>query len=565
MKLVVLDGPQRGSVTELSNAAYIVGRKREADVCLKGDGLISRYHCQLTREDDGWRVEDLGSGNGTFLDGEPVDEASPVEPGMLLRVGGTRLAVVEDDDSPEEILRRADAALPSGRRGGTWTREPMTGEGPQVRVVEEGQRHIAIDQTFDPRDARSLPEGLDEQTMHALRTRLSVFQDVAEAVAGKLDRRQLFEAVLDAILSVVDAQRGFVLAVDEHAKKLRSLVVRTTGRESELVLSRTLLGKAVRERMALLVHDAQSDENLSVADSIKISDIRSAIAVPLIDQDRVAALIYLDTSRIGSFTTQDLQLVSAVANQAALAVQNARLYSELRKAYEELENAQDSMIQNEKLSIIGTLAASIAHDIGNVLTPISGISKIVMRNPEIDDKLKVAFERQMQRLKALTQQLLSFSKPTPPELVPTDVNAQVEDSLKLVQTELRHEEVRIVTEFGEDLPKVGADSGRLDQVLINLAINAAHAMEKDGGGTLTVRTRAKGGDVLIEIADTGCGIPPEKLRVIFEPFFSTKGKKGTGLGLFSAKRIVEEEHRGRLEVASTVGEGTTFTLRLPAL
>jgi signal transduction histidine kinase/pSer/pThr/pTyr-binding forkhead associated (FHA) protein len=581
VKLVVLDGPLRGTAHDLDKSSHILGRKSEADLCLKGDGLISRFHCQLTAEDDGtWRLEDLGSGNGTFVGEEQVDEPRPLEPGEVLKVGGTHVAFVDDSVSAERALagferssggRLGTAAIAderkAHRREKTWTRSHQKAETTDVRVVEEeasGTR-ILIDGTYDPRDARALPEGHDAETLDRLRTRLSVFQDVAEAIAGKLRRRQLYEAVLEAVLKVVDAQRGFVLEVDEKAKKLRGVVVRAEGRADELVLSRTLLGKAVGERVALLVHDAQTDESLSAVDSIVRSAIRSAMAVPLIDQDEVVALIYLDTTRIGAFTQEDLELVSSVANQAALAVANARLYGQLRRAYEELESAHDSMLQNEKLSIIGTLAASIAHDIGNVLTPISGISKIVMRNPEIDERLKGAFDRQMQRLKALTRQLLSFSKPKPPELVPVEVNAQVEDSLNLVRTELRHDSVEVDLELAEDLPRVAAEASRLDQVFINLAINATHAMEKGGGGRLTVRTRREGDEVLVEFADTGCGIPEDRLKVIFEPFFTTKGSKGTGMGLFSCKRIVEEEHGGRLEVRSKLDEGTTFTIRLPAL
>lgn len=570
MKLVVLDGPLQGTVHELDKTAHIVGRKREADLSLKGDGLISRFHCQLTLEDGHWTVEDLGSGNGTYLGNQLIEQAERLEARDVLRIGGTHVAFVADDAVPEVVLETlgpGGAESRPARRQETWTRRHPVHESTDVRVCEDGEggSAIAIDGTFDPREATVLPKGADEETVLQLRTRLSVFQEVAEAVAGKLDRVQLYEAVLEALLSVIKAQRGFVLEVDESAKKLKAVVVRAGSKSKELVISRTLLGKAVRERVALLVHDAQTDSQLSQVDSIVLSAIHSAMVVPLIDQDKVVALIYLDTMKIGAFLPTDLELVSAVANQAALAVANARLYGELRKTYEDLENAHDSMLENEKLSIIGTLAASIAHDIGNVLTPISGISKIVMRNKDIDEKLKAAFERQMGRLKSLTQQLLSFSKPKPPDLVPIDVNDQVRDSLKLVTTELRHDTVEIKTELSENLPKVAAEPARLDQVFINLSINASHAMEKGGGGTLTIRTRAEGDEVLVEFADSGCGIPADRLKVVFEPFFTTKGNKGTGMGLFSCKRIIEEEHGGKLQVASQVDKGTTFTIRLPAV
>ena len=132
-----------------------------------------------------------------------------------------------------------------------------------------------------------------------------------------------------------------------------------------------------------------------------------------------------------------------------------------------------------------------------------------------------------------------------------------------MQTEARHAKCEVSTELASDLPTVQGDLNRLDQVFVNLIINAVQAMEPHDGGDVLVRSFLDGNDVVVSLTDTGPGIPSETLARIFQPFFTTKGTKGNGLGLFSCKRIVEEEHHGKLEVASEVGRGTTFAIRLP--
>jgi signal transduction histidine kinase len=330
------------------------------------------------------------------------------------------------------------------------------------------------------------------------------------------------------------------------------------------VISRTIANRAIQERVSVLVQDAQMDQQLRVQPSIAFSAIRSAMCVPLVHQDAVKALILLDAKTARAFVQEDLELVTAIANQAAVALANTELYEELRRAYEDLQSAQEQLMQSEKLSTIGTLAASVAHDIGNVLTPITAVAGKVIRSQEIDPQLRDIFERQIQRLRALTQQLLSFSRSRATTLTSVEINQAIEESLSLVRTEARHRGVEISEELAGNLPTVRADTNRLDQVFINIMLNAVQAMEKSGGGKVGVRTSHEAGMVTVSFTDSGPGIPPETLARIFEPFFTTKGDKGNGLGLFSCKTIIEDEHGGKLRVQSRVGEGTTFTVELPA-
>ena len=287
------------------------------------------------------------------------------------------------------------------------------------------------------------------------------------------------------------------------------------------------------------------------------------MCVPLIYRDGVLGLIYLDTvSAAHVFSQEDLELVTDIARQAAIALANTKLYTDLRTAYEDLQAAQERLVRSEKLSIIGTLSASVAHDIGNVITPISTIVEMAVMRDDVEPELRDIVERQTQRLRALTHCLLSFSRPQQIRKQPTDLATALEDSLDLVRTEARHNKVSIEPKLPKDLPQVMADPNQLEQVFINLILNAIQAMEQTGG-QLVVTATPEDGTVEMQFRDTGPGIAAEHMPKLFEPFFTTKTDGGTGLGLFSCKRIIEEEHGGEMAVESVLGEGTTFVIRLP--
>lgn len=224
--------------------------------------------------------------------------------------------------------------------------------------------------------------------------------------------------------------------------------------------------------------------------------------------------------------------------------------------------------QAEKLAAVGQLAAGIAHQIGTPLNVISGSAEYLMmeggekgRMPELD-----VIVAQTERIAKLIQQLLNFARPARLQLEALDLNGLLQDVLGLAEPQIAKERIQVVSDLSPDLPKLRGDPNQLEQAFLNIVVNAWHAMSE--GGILTITTRVKGqgaGDrggpaIEVTIADTGCGIPPENLDRIFDPFFSTKGVgKGTGLGLAISRRIIED-HGGRVRVASTPGRGTGFTV-----
>jgi two-component system NtrC family sensor kinase len=234
----------------------------------------------------------------------------------------------------------------------------------------------------------------------------------------------------------------------------------------------------------------------------------------------------------------------------------------------DLKKAQAQLVQSEKLSSLGRLSASIAHEINNPLAGILTFAKLIVRTIEggpIDEAGKrtlvknlLLVQRETERCSAIVRNLLDFARERPLTLRDVSVNAVVEEGLSLIAHQVQIQGVTIEKALG-DIPVVLADFGQLRQAFVNLALNACDAMGK--GGKLSISTRVDGQEVELVAADTGPGIPKENLPRIFDPFFTTK-EKGTGLGLSVVYGIVQR-HGGRIEVHSEPGQGTTFVIHLP--
>ena len=225
---------------------------------------------------------------------------------------------------------------------------------------------------------------------------------------------------------------------------------------------------------------------------------------------------------------------------------------------------EEQMVQTEKLTSLGLLAAGVAHEVNTPLAVISNYIQMLAKQIPADDPRQQTIERivkQTFRASEIVNNLLNFSRMGAAELVEVDVNSVLEETLALVQHPLKTARVNIVRNYKKELPTVLGSTTRLQQVFLNLFINARDAMP--GGGMLEVRTAAYNGSVEIEVTDTGAGIPAEHVHRIFDPFFTTKSSgRGTGLGLSISYGIIKE-HAGKVDVRSTPGKGTSFRLEFP--
>lgn len=285
-------------------------------------------------------------------------------------------------------------------------------------------------------------------------------------------------------------------------------------------------------------------------------------------------LWFLVQQLVGKPVSQMVKATNVVASgnlDYKIEVSNRDELGQLAQSFNEmtskLAEAQRQLIQSDKLASLGRLAAGVAHEINNPLTGVLTYSSFLLKRNESNGEMKKDLEvivRETKRCREIVKGLLDFARQVPARKTRCDLNQAIENSLSIVDNQLGLSHVTVVKNLQDNLPTIGADTNQMQQVLINLFVNGIDAMGK--GGQMTVSTKAleKEGKKLIEIrvGDTGAGIPRENLTKIFEPFYTTKGQKGTGLGLAVVWGIIEK-HGGTIDVQSEVGKGTTFILCLP--
>jgi signal transduction histidine kinase len=365
-----------------------------------------------------------------------------------------------------------------------------------------------------------------------------------------------------------------------------------------------ILGVAVRERRPLRLRDLTADPRAHGFPRHHPM-MRSFLGVPIISRGRVFGHLYLTEKQgVEEFSKEDEQLAVTLAGQAAVAIENASLYEQLTRSFEELQQSQDLLVRQEKLASLGRLAAGVAHELNNPLSAVAGFAEALQRHVSEgacgDDRrfgdcreYLGMIQSEVGRAAAIVRRLLDFARQREPAFGPVDVGQVMREAVAFVERQARLANRQIRMEPIGDGAIVRGDSQMLHQVLLNLLTNALDAVE--GGGEITVTARRTGIGRLVDpsmsqpgresarvdvstnrpvddsadwveivVADTGAGIAAAHLSKIFDPFFTTKEVgKGTGLGLAICQSIVEQ-HGGRIEVASRgPGQGTTVSIRLP--
>ncbi len=232
------------------------------------------------------------------------------------------------------------------------------------------------------------------------------------------------------------------------------------------------------------------------------------------------------------------------------------------------EHLRQQLLQAQKLSSVGALASSLAHEFNNILTTIINYAKLGLREQGEEGRLR-ALDRILkasQRAAGITNSMLGFARKNSTRRELCDIVSLVEEVLILTEKDLKKHHIQVETHF-KTRPQAPVVAGQIEQILLNLVINARQAMPTGGKLTVSAEENRRTQMVEVRIADTGCGIQPDKLRLIFEPFYTTKtpdeeGHGGTGLGLSVCRQIIEQ-HQGRIRVESLVGKGSTFTVKLP--
>ena len=369
----------------------------------------------------------------------------------------------------------------------------------------------------------------------------------------------------------------------------------------------SVIGRALIEGRTIHIDDARADPNYTFSDAIKFGGIRTVLGVPMLREGMPIGAMSLSRSEVRPFTEKQIELVATFADQAAIAIENVRLFEsveartrELATSLEDLRTAQDRLVQTEKLASLGQLTAGIAHEIKNPLNFVNNFSAIsvelidelreALAGANLDTKLRAQINevadmlqgnlakvvQHGKRANSIVKNMLLHSRQGSQEHRPVDINAVVEESLNLAYHGARAEKqgfnITLERSFDPATGEVDVFPQEITRVLLNLISNGFYAATKrkadaNGGDyepVLSATTKNLGDSVEIRIRDNGMGIPSEVKEKMFNPFFTTKPVgEGTGLGLSISHDIIVKQHGGSIEVDTKPGEFTEFRIVLP--
>lgn len=411
--------------------------------------------------------------------------------------------------------------------------------------------------------------------------------EVGRRISQSLDPPHVAQRIAESLRALLGVPFAVVYRLEPAAGHLVAIglvgaVGPSFGDNLTLPLGIGGIGRAVRERRVITSLNVLEDPEILLTPDLRSrverAGYRAVLAVPLRVQDSIIGALGVGDRAGRVFDPEEIELVQAFADQAAIALENARLYEQAQQAYEALSRAQSQLLQTQKMEAIGRLAAGVAHDFNNLLTIMKGRSQLVlMRLPRESPGWRdiELIDKTCDRAVRVVEQLLAFSRKQILQPKVLDLNVVVGGMLDMLRR-LIGEDIELAFAPRPALGRVRADPGQLEQVIVNLAVNARDAMPD--GGRWTIETAdvdldegyaarhvgvRPGAYVRLSVSDTGSGMD-EKVRVrLFEPFFTTKELgKGTGLGLATVYGIVRQSG-GNIWVYSEVGQGTTFKIYLP--
>ncbi len=508
------------------------------------DTEVSRLHAVINFKDGKWLVSDAASSNGTFLNGKPVDHPTPMRDGDQVQLGRTVL-LFRSGEQPEDASHRVDMVATDAQHE-------------RSEIVSE----MNWDAGRDIMRRASTDIHREDPYLRLL------YQVTEEAVHPTLSLNQRLQRILDLAVDSMRAHRGCMFVTDPKTDRILPRVVSHRGGTDvggRVPVSRTIVEYVVTHGQAVRTSDALHDSRFEAGQSIVRSGIREALCVPMKGRYELMGVIYLDTTSQtspaekvpGLFSDEQLALLSAVGRQSALAVENDRY--------------QQALVTAERLAAVGQTISTLSHHVKNILQGIRGGSYLIDAGLEQDDQKLVRkgwkiVERNQDRIYNLVVDMLAFGKERTPDYQVTQVNDVVSEVLELAQARAEDSEVTLVPELSSDVPAAMFDSEGIHRCVLNLILNGIDALHDAEEGRITVRTSRddENNMILVEVADNGPGIPEEELPQLFQLFHSSKGSRGTGLGLAVSRKIIEE-HGGTLDVASTPGHGATFTIRLPVI
>lgn len=539
--LLVINGANRGSRFEMTSAQdVVIGRSVGCNVRLD-DSEVSRHHARICHDGQSFLLRDLNSANGSRVNGVTVTERI-LENGDTLQFGASVMAF-QITESHHAQVNSAD----------------------QIRFVEDSRSL----------DEAAIQQSLDVDLAAPVRSErpasgLELLYYVAEELVTPVHSLEvLLEKILELTLQTVGADRGCVLLREPVGADLTAIAFAHRGelaeRSQQMPVSRSITDYVLRNGTAVRTSDARLDERFPAAQSIVSEGICEAICAPMRGRSDLLGVFYLDTTTPleqamsggiqERLTDEHLRTIVTVARQAALAIESRQF--------------QDAMVKAERFAAMGQTITVLSHHVKNILQGVRGGSHLIRMGLDQgnDGFIRQGWgivERNQTRIYDLVMDMLSFSKDRVPALRVADLNRIVGEVAELAAA--RAAECGVSLEFrpGESVPPASFDAEGIHRAILNIVSNAIDAVEGMERGAVVIQTgydRATD-TMLVAVSDNGPGIPEDQRTSIFNVFESSKGARGTGIGLPVSRKILRE-HGGRVRVEGGPGQGARFVLSWP--
>jgi two-component system NtrC family sensor kinase len=543
--LLVVQGAEQGARFELGNRPISMGRGIHNELRLH-DTEVSRVHASIQLTDNRFTLSDRNSSNGTFVNGQPVTNHFLVD-GDQIQLGRTVLLFSDavHEDRTHSVAERVQLLQ---------RHDPADRSSIISRVGQEAPLPPAVSTADD--DSHS-PSNL-----------VVLYRITEEVARPTVSMDQLLQRILDLTIEAIGADRGCVLLTDPLTGEIRPQAIsqhRGVDQASRMPVSRTIVDYVFKNNQGVRTADAQHDSRFDAGRSIVQAGIREAMCVPMQGRHELMGVIYVDITtpadrllsegKPAGFREDQLRMLVAIGRQAALAVENYRY--------------QQAIVKAERLAVMGQTIATLSHHIKNILQGIRGGSYLIDMglNDHNEDLVRKGWhvvEKNQNKIYNLVMDMLTFSKERQPAHERANLNETVADVIELMQS--RAVECAVDLQYRPD-PSLAIstfDSEGIHRAVLNIVTNAIDAVEGAETPVVLVETglHPETDMMWVAVSDNGPGIPEDQKAKIFQVFESTKGARGTGLGLAVSQKILRE-HGGEISVESRPGAGSRFTLAWP--
>jgi len=548
-QLLVIQGVDQGARFDVEGTELGLGRGVHNAIRIH-DTEVSRAHARLIQADGKFILSDLHSSNGTYVNGTLINSRELVGDDEI-QIGRTVLMFsIHTANSEARAITEKVALL---------------GE-------QEADNRANIVGQAGPHDGAGMATLTGEAGRAQTVTNLQALYRIAEEVvrpSNSID--QLLGRILELAIETTGADRGCILLRNPEGEDLVPRVFRHRPglRENDRMgVSRSIVDYVLRTRQGVRTSDARSDVRFTPGQSILQGGIREAICVPMQGRYDLQGAVYidittppervlLDSNPLGKFNEELLRLMVAIARQSALAVEDNRY--------------QQALVKAERLAAVGQTIAILSHHIKNILQGVRGGSYLIDlglndHNEELVRKGWGIVEKNQQKIYHLVMDMLTFGKERQPVLRNGDLNETVGDVCELLTARAGELNATLDWQSPATLPPMSFDPEGIHRAVLNIVGNALDAVEGRENGAVKVELGfdPETGYVSISVSDNGPGIAPELMAQIFNIFESTKGARGTGIGLAVSQKIIRE-HGGDIRVTSRPGEGATFILEWPLI